>query len=65
MISVEDSSLPGAGPDLKNAIWEAARPTIQEWTQMELRPVSEYGIRMYTTGMSDLACEVHRYVEVR
>lgn len=60
MISIEDPSLPGAGPHLKNAIWEAAKPIIEEWTQMELRPVSQYGIRVYTAGTSNESyCACH------
>ena len=35
---------------MKNSIWEAARPTIEEWTGMKLQPSSLYGIRMYTEG---------------
>lgn len=50
MVSVEDTSLPGAGPALKSAIWEAAKPTIEEWTGMEQEPSSLYGIRIYTDG---------------
>jgi len=50
MVSVEDPSLPGAGYDLKSAIWEAARPIIEEWTGMEQQPSSLYGIRIYTDG---------------
>lgn len=50
MVSVEDSTLPGAGYDLKAAIWEGARPIIEEWTGMEQQPSSLYGIRVYTEG---------------
>lgn len=32
MVSVENSRLRGGGAGLKNAIWDAARDTIQEWT---------------------------------
>jgi prolyl 4-hydroxylase len=50
MVSIEDRTLEGAGYDLKDAIWDAAKETIEEWTQMEQRPTSMYGIRVYTTG---------------
>ena len=50
MVSVEDSEVPGGGYQLKDAIWEAARPTIEEWTGMEQQPSSLYGIRVYTEG---------------
>jgi prolyl 4-hydroxylase len=50
MISVEDTNLPGAGLELKNAIWDAAQPVIEEWTGMELQATSMYGIRVYTDG---------------
>lgn len=48
MVSVEDRKLRGGGSELKAKIWDAAKSTIEEWTQMELRPTSMYGIRMYT-----------------
>jgi hypothetical protein len=35
---------------LKEAIWEAAKPIVEEWTGMELQPTSLYGIRAYTEG---------------
>jgi prolyl 4-hydroxylase len=35
---------------LKQKIWDAAKTTIEEWTGMELKPVSMYGIRVYTEG---------------
>lgn len=35
---------------MKNKIWEAARPTIEEWTGMKMQPSSQYGIRVYTEG---------------
>lgn len=50
MVSVEDSSLRGAGQSLKSKIWEAAKSTIEEWTGMEQKPISMYGIRTYTEG---------------
>ena len=50
MISVEDSSLRGGGNGLKQAIWDAAKDTMQEWTGEELTQCSLYGIRVYTEG---------------
>lgn len=59
MVSVENSRLRGGGNDLKSAIWNAARETIQEWTGEELTECSLYGIRVYTEG-SVLAPHVDR-----
>lgn len=50
MVSVEDGSLRGAGQDLKQAIWDAARSTLEEWTNQQLSECSMYGIRVYTEG---------------
>ena len=50
MVSVEDTSLRGGGFNLKSKIWEAAKTTIEEWTGMEQKPTSMYGIRVYTEG---------------
>ncbi|GKZ01247.1 hypothetical protein MPSEU_001075700 [Mayamaea pseudoterrestris] len=50
MISVENSRLRGGGFGLKQQIWDAVQNVIQEWTGMEQRPISQYGIRMYTQG---------------
>ena len=50
MVSVEDSSLRGGGYKLKQAIWDAAKSTIEAWTGMEQKPTSMYGIRAYTDG---------------
>lgn len=50
MVSVEDNSLRGAGYHLKQAIWDAAKSTIEQWTGMEQKPTSMYGIRVYTEG---------------
>ena len=50
MISVEDQGLRGGGVQLKQKIWDAAKDTIQRWTGMELKPISQYGIRVYTEG---------------
>ena len=50
MISVEDESMVGGGTQLKDKIWSLAQPIIEEWTGMELRPSSQYGIRLYGEG---------------
>jgi hypothetical protein len=51
MVSVENTSLRGGGGTLKQAVWDAARETIEEWTGQELTQCSLYGIRVYTEGM--------------
>lgn len=50
MVSVEDTKLRGAGYTLKSKIWDAVKPVIEQWTGMEQKPVSMYGIRIYTEG---------------
>lgn len=50
MVSVENEKLRGGGDQLRSKVWGYAKSTIQEWTQMELRPTSMYGIRVYTEG---------------
>jgi prolyl 4-hydroxylase len=50
LISVENTKLRGGGGALQNAIWDAARSTIEEWTGEELTPCSLYGIRVYGNG---------------
>ena len=50
MVSVEDSSIRGGGNTLKQALWDAARTTLEEWTGQELTECSLYGIRVYTEG---------------
>ena len=50
MVSVEDGNLRGGGMQLKNAVWDAAKSTVEQWTGMELKPISQYGIRVYTEG---------------
>ena len=32
-------------------VWDLAKPVVEEWTGMELKPSSQYGIRIYTEGM--------------
>jgi prolyl 4-hydroxylase len=50
MLSVEDTEMEGGGIELKNKIWDAAKPVVEAWTGMELKPTSQYGIRVYTEG---------------
>jgi prolyl 4-hydroxylase len=50
MVSVENNQLRGGGYSFKQKIWDAARPTIEEWTGMKLKQTSLYGIRVYTEG---------------
>jgi prolyl 4-hydroxylase len=50
MVSVEDRKLHGGGMQLKSAIWDAAKSTIEQWTGMEQKPTSMYGIRVYEDG---------------
>lgn len=50
MISVEDPDMEGGGLELKNKVWDAARPIVEAWTGMELKPTSQYGVRVYTQG---------------
>jgi hypothetical protein len=50
MTSVEDVSLRGGGGILKQQIWDAARPVVEEWTGQRLTQSSLYGIRAYTDG---------------
>mmetsp|Transcript_2691 Transcript_2691/g.2568 ORF Transcript_2691/g.2568 Transcript_2691/m.2568 type:complete len:494 (-) Transcript_2691:235-1716(-) len=50
MVSVENSSLRGGGQQLKQAIWNAAKSEIEEWTGQELTQCSLYGIRVYEEG---------------
>lgn len=59
MISIEDRRLRGGGQTIKQAVWDAARDTIQEWTGEELTECSLYGIRVYTDGAM-LATHVDR-----
>lgn len=50
IVSVEDNNLRGGGLNMKQAVWDAAKGTIEQWTGMELKPISQYGIRVYTEG---------------
>ncbi len=50
MVSVENPQLRGGGRALKQALWNAARSTIQEWTGEELTESSLYGVRVYKEG---------------
>jgi prolyl 4-hydroxylase len=50
LVSVEDTTLLGGGFALKSKIWDAAKSTLEQWTGMEQKPTSLYGIRIYTEG---------------
>lgn len=50
MVGVEDTKLRGGGMQLKQRLWDAAKATIEEWTGMEQKPTSMYGIREYTAN---------------
>lgn len=50
MVSVDDESLIGGGPDLQQKIWDMAKKTVEEWTGQKLTPSSVYGIRSYKNG---------------
>lgn len=50
MVSVDDPSLKGGGLSLKQKIWNAVKPIIEEWTGHTLVPTSLYGVRIYTRG---------------
>ena len=39
---------------LKQEIWNYSKEVIEQWTGMELRPISLYGIRVYTEGKSPI-----------
>ncbi len=48
--NIEDAQLRGGGSRLKQAIWDAAKETISEWTHATLHESSLYGVRVYTRG---------------
>jgi prolyl 4-hydroxylase len=50
MVGVEDTKLRGSGSTLKQRLWDAVKETIEEWTGMEQKPTSMYGIREYTSN---------------
>jgi hypothetical protein len=59
VLNIVDRSLEGGGFDINEAIYDAVKPTIQEWTGQELRKCSLYGVRIYTEG-SVLSTHVDR-----
>jgi len=59
MVSVEDTTLRGAGLVLKQKLWDAAQNTLEEWTGEKLTPCSLYGVRIYQEG-AVLATHVDR-----
>ena len=50
MVSLDDDSLRGSGERIKQAIWDATRPVVSEWTGQQLVGSSIYGIRVYKEG---------------
>ena len=55
MVSLDDESLRGSGERIKQAIWDATRPIVSEWTGQKLVGSSIYGIRVrqhFTKGES-------------
>jgi hypothetical protein len=59
MVSVEDMRLQGAGPQLKQLVWDGVKPIIEEWVGRDIYPTSMYGVRIYTNN-SVLATHVDR-----
>lgn len=56
---VQNASLPGGGPQMREAIWSAAKDILEEWTGNYLAPCSIWGIRAYHNN-SILAPHVDR-----
>ena len=50
MVGIENEEFEGGGEELMEAVWDAARDAIEEWTSHKLRPSSVYGVRVYTEG---------------
>jgi prolyl 4-hydroxylase len=50
MTSIEDETLIGGGYELRMEIWDSVKDIIEQWTGMEQKPVSLYGIRSYKRG---------------
>jgi prolyl 4-hydroxylase len=50
MIPIADPDNIGGGEDLVNAIWEVAQAEVEDWTGIQMRSSSVYGIRVYTNG---------------
>ena len=50
MVSVEEPRFKGGGKAFRQKLWDAARPTISEWTGQQLAECSLYGIRVYPEG---------------
>ncbi len=49
MVSFENPSFRG-GFAIKDQIWNAVKPIIEEWVGHQVEPTSLYGIRIYTEG---------------
>jgi len=58
-VSIEDENHEGGGMDFRQEIWDAAKATVEEWTQQKLGESSLYGVRIYHRG-SVLATHVDR-----
>ena len=50
MVSLDDESLRGSGERIKQAIWDATRPIVSDWTGQQLVGSSVYGLRVYKEG---------------
>ena len=50
MVDISDESLEGGGEQLQEAVWEATRQAVEEWTGQDLIASSVYGIRIYKEG---------------
>jgi hypothetical protein len=50
MVNVENRNLKAGGNGLKNQIWAAARPILENWVGHRLEETSLYGIRVYKEG---------------
>lgn len=59
IVRLEDQDLEGGGSNLQEYIWSSSKQVLEEWTGLELKPVSLYGVRQYHRG-SVLAPHVDR-----
>ena len=48
MVGLYDSNLKGGGKQLEQAVWDAAKSTLEAWTGQRLKGCSLYGVRVYT-----------------
>lgn len=49
-VNVADEENIGGGSTLMKAIWDVAKSEVEDWTGMQVRPSSLYGIRIYEEG---------------